>query len=392
MITKVVMPQLSLSMREGIVNKWYKQEGDFIEKGEVLCEIEADKATTDFEAPASGFIKKIVAEEGREFPVREVMVYLGDAADVIPDDPPEVAAVSPAGAPPGAPPKESQAQASRKILATPVAKRLAAEHGIDLATLKGSGPEGLIGREDVLAARDAKPPAEGARGDETFEPRGIKKLVAERMLESYRSAPHIHLTLSVDMSQAAALRERLNQEPGKRITYTDMLVWAIARTLRKHPLLNAVFQGGQITLYAGINVSIAVAAEKGLIVPVIQNADALALAEIAARREALVERAKAGKQTPEDISGGTFTLTNLGMFGVEQFDAIINPGQAAILSVGKIRPSAVVDSEGGIAVRPVATMTLGCDHRVVDGSDGARFLADLQALLEAPEPMAEGLL
>ncbi len=398
MITKVVMPQFSLSMRTGIVTRWYKHEGDYVRKGELLCEIEADKASTDFESPAAGYVKKIVAQEGEEFPVREVMIYIGDPTDLVLEErPAPVQTDQKADAAPVGTPKEPAAPANRKVMATPVAKRLAQELGINLTQVKGSGADGMIGREDVLAAKEAQgaaaaQPQSPAGADATFEAKGIKKIVADRMRESYQAAPHIHLTLSCNMSQAVEKRNRSNQsaKDSAHLTFTDILVWAVSRTVGKHPLLNASYQDGQITTHANVNVSIAVASEKGLVVPVIKNAEKMSLSEIAARRQELVERTNSGKQTLDDLSGGTFTITNLGMYEIEQFDAIINPGQSAILSAGKIQPTPIADADGGIAVKPIMILTLACDHRVADGVDAARFLADLKGLLENPEEMFVG--
>lgn len=396
MITKVVMPQLSLSMREGIVTRWLKKEGDYVNQGEPLCEIEADKASTEIEAPVSGYVKKIVAQEGEEFPVRKVMVYLGDAGDVVPDEelePGKAAATTQAPSTPSAEPKAPQKPG--RILASPVAKKLAAELGVDLSQVVGTGPDGMIGKEDVLAAHQAQGavPAAAAPAPAAPAVKGIKKLVAERMRESYLDAPHIHLTLTCNMAQAVEKRKAYNERSagGPHLTVSDLIVWACSRALEKHPLLNASYRDGSIATNSEVNINLAVDSENGLLVPVIRNANRLSVGEIAQRRQELVERAKQGKQTPDDLSGGTFTITNLGMFEIEQFDAIINPGQAAILSVGMVKPTPVVDEVGGIVVRPMMTLTLACDHRIADGADGARFLAAVKAILEKPEEMFAGI-
>jgi pyruvate dehydrogenase E2 component (dihydrolipoamide acetyltransferase) len=399
MITKVVMPQLSLSMRTGIINRWYKHEGDFVRKGDVLCEIEADKASTDFESPVDGYIKKLVAQEGEEFPVREVMLLIGDQADLLTEDShPQSHTLQVTEAAPVEKQKEVVAPANRKIMATPVAKRLAQELGIDLAQLKGTGPDGMVSKDDVLAAKEALAgttdrPKNTDKADDTYEAKGIKKIVSDRMRESYQTIPHIHLTLSCNMSRIVEKRVQYNQNSVDRVhlTFTDILVWAVSRTLGKHILLNASFHDGQITTYGSVNVSIAVASEKGLIVPVIKKADQMSLPEIASCRHELVEKVNSGKQTLDDLNGGTFTITNLGMYDIEQFDAIINPGQSAILSAGKIKPTPIADEDGGIAVKPIVTLTLACDHRVADGVDAARFLADLKNLLEDPGEMFAGI-
>jgi pyruvate dehydrogenase E2 component (dihydrolipoamide acetyltransferase) len=396
MITKMVMPQLSLSMRTGIVNRWFKQEGEFVRKGEPICELEADKAVTEIESPVSGFIKKILAHEGEEFPVREVMVYIGEEQDTLEEE----QAATGQGIllqTTSSMVVNTDSGVSRKpgkILASPVAKRLAAELGIDLGTVTGTGPDGLIGKEDVLAAQNDAQKQSAAKetvlpGQTITELQGIKKLVAERMQESYRNIPHIHLSLTCNLSKLTALRQKYNEKniQSTHITYTDILVWACGRALIENRLLNSSFQDGKIVTYSDINIGIAVATKMGLVVPVLHGADRLTLPDIAMIRNELVGRSTRGSQTPQDLQGGTFTISNLGMFAVDQFTAIINPGQAAILSVGRINPSPVADKDGGIAVQPVITLTLACDHRVVDGADGGRFLAAIQANLEGSDGM-----
>jgi pyruvate dehydrogenase E2 component (dihydrolipoamide acetyltransferase) len=393
MITKVVMPQLSLSMREGVVTKWLKKEGDFVEAGEVLCEFEADKASSEIEAPVSGYVLKIVAKEGEEFPVRQVMIYLGDRDDTI-SDPGEDTEIK--ATPVSKLTKISEERQDRKtgrILASPVAKRLASELGIDLSKVKGTGQDGMISKEDVLNAQERFSNAEPSSSDKDVrtELKGIKKIVAERMKDSYLDAPHFRLTLSCDMSKSLDLRKRINDHhtDGSHLTVTDILIWACGRVLERNPLLNASLKDDAILTFANININLAMDTQQGLVVPVIPNANRHTIIEIAEKREELAERVKNGTQAPEDMSGGTFTITNLGMFGIEQFDAIINPGQASILSVGMIKPTPVADKDGGIAIRPIIQLTLACDHRIADGADGARFLSDLKAILEDPEEMSK---
>lgn len=395
MITKVVMPQLSLSMREGIVTRWLKKEGEFVKAGEAICEIEADKASTEIEAPVSGYVIKIVAKEGDEFPVREVMVYLGDRGDIITEDFDEVPHKKVAQ--PSAHAEmsvETPGKQTGRILASPVAKRLAAEFGINLNNVKGSGPDGMIGKEDVLAAKErisTTSPAVPSHENVTIKFKSIKKIVADRMKESYLDAPHIRLTLSCDMSEALKLRKTFNEQNpnGPHLTISDLVVWACGRTLGNHPLLNAGYKDGTIVTFSHININLAMDTDQGLIAPVISNANHRSLPDVALKRLELAERVRGGSHTQEDLSGGTFTITNLGMFGIEQFDAILNPGQAGILSVGTIKPTPIAENDGGIAIRPILQLTLTCDHRIADGADGARFLVDLKAILENPDDMSE---
>jgi pyruvate dehydrogenase E2 component (dihydrolipoamide acetyltransferase) len=402
-ITKVVMPQLSLSMSVGVVTQWYKNVGDYVRQGEPLCIIEGDKATVDVEAPASGYLKKTTANIGEEFPVKQVMAYIGDKDDVVDEEIETGEKRSPGGETPL--PATSTAISSPStseaggFKASPIAKRLAAEFGIDLSTVQGTGPGGRITRDDVLAAKDAlgqvsQEPLPGTPiTGTTIEVTGIKKLVGERMRQSYLDAPHIHLSMTCDVSEAVRLREEANNRlnNGPRITFTDILLWSASRALEKHPLLNATLNENKINLLDEINIGVAVATDKGLVVPNIRKVNTLSLSQIAAARETLVERAMDGKQTPDDLAEGTFTVTNLGMFGVDSFDPIITPGQSAILAIGKIRHELSLHDTGEVVQIPTIIVTLACDHRIVDGVDGARFLSDLKGIIENPALMFEGL-
>jgi pyruvate dehydrogenase E2 component (dihydrolipoamide acetyltransferase) len=403
MSTPVVMPQLSLSMREGIISKWYKSEGDYVQLGEPICIIEGDKATVDVESPVEGYLLKVIAVEGEEFPVKQPMAYIGEKDELVSNSSEKLPGVpSPEQASQVVKPQTTHTETSTsdgKIKASPVAKRLAGELGIDLAQLTGTGPGGIIGRDDVLKAKEAAsqqsetPPQASPEVDREYVPSGIKKLVAERMKESYTEAPHIHLTLTCEMAEASRLREQVNEKQGSavHITVTDILLLATGLVLKDHPFLNATYRDEKITTFAEANVGFAVASEKGLIVPVVRQINRLSLLEVAAARQALTDRVRAGTQTPEDLAGGTFTVTNLGMFGIEAFDPIITPGQAGILAAGKVANALLIDEDGRMRVTPTLTLTLACDHRIADGVDGARFLADLKALLENPERLFTGL-
>ena len=270
-----------------------------------------------------------------------------------------------------------------RVKASPVAKRLAAELGIDLATVLPTGPDGLISGDDVRAAHHAKDRAIPAANEIKLS--AIKKLVAERMKGSYLDAPHIHLTLACDMSEAVRLREQANRGAAAdcHVTFTDIVAWAVAGTLVKHPLLNATLRDDCIVFSPAINVGIAADTERGLVVPVVKHADRLSLLELSRARSALVDRVRGGKQTTDDLEGGTFTVTNLGMYGIQAFDPIITPGQAGILGVGEVALTPVAD-EAGVRAVPLMRLTLACDHRIADGADGAKFLAAVKARLEHP--------
>jgi pyruvate dehydrogenase E2 component (dihydrolipoamide acetyltransferase) len=300
--------------------------------------------------------------------------------------------------PEAAPAAQAPAQpkrSSRRVQASPVAKRLAKELGIDLSQVVGTGRDGLIGKEDVLAFQEQSggaPAAAGPAVASEIKLSGIKKIVAERMKASYLDAPHIALSMACNMAAASSLRAELNdglQGEGK-ITFTDMLVKAVAEALKAHTLLNSQFQEDKVLVFGEVNVGVAVASDDGLVVPVIKNADQLSLAEISKALGELASRVRSGKQSMEDLSGGTFTISNLGMYEIDFFKPIINPGQAAILGVGAIKNEPVVQDDGSVAAQPTMMMTLSCDHRIVDGVDGAEFLRTLKHNLENPAFMVEG--
>jgi pyruvate dehydrogenase E2 component (dihydrolipoamide acetyltransferase) len=413
MAKEVIMPQLGLTMQTGTIAEWLKKEGDYIKKGEPLLVVIGDKATIEVESPYSGYLKRIVAQASQEVPVMQVIAYIGEKDEEIVVEVPRAAitesqaaqAPSPGGEGrarvaetprAGRPAADATPRKRKRIRASPVAKRLAAELGVDLSGVKGTGPDGLIGKQDVLAAKEAMSQAGPALAVEQavaiaseLKLTGIKKLVAERTKASYLDAPHIHLTLSCDMREASRIREQANQlyQGDAHITYTDIIIWATAQALKSHRLLNATLREDSIVIFADINIGLATATDEGLVVPVLRGVDRLSLLEISAARQELTERVKAGKQTLDDLSGGTFTITNLGMFGIESFEPIITPGQAAILGVGKVKMAPVVDETGDIRASPVMSLCLACDHRVADGVDGARFLSDLKAILENPAGM-----
>jgi len=423
MAVPVIMPKLEMAQETATVVEWLKREGERVEKGEPLLVVETDKVTVEIECPASGILAGIRVEPQQVVPVTEVIAYILQPGEELPQE-------REAPAPPlvEAPPTPT-------ISATPVAQRLAAAHGIDLTTVVGTGPGGQITKADVEAVLNLTPlpGAKGVRGEvvratpaarriarergvdlsavkgsgprgriqaadvlafapapaaEVIPLRGMRRTIAERMTASYQTTPHITLTMRVDMSAFEEVRERLNakaEADGQpRVSVTALLVKAVAWALKQHPWLNSTLRDEEIHLLPDINIGVAVALEEGLIVPVVHQADRKSVAEIAAEMNDLVTRAREGQLTPADVAGGTFTVSNLGPFGVEQFTAIINPPQAAILAVGATRLEAIVSEEGQVVVRPVMRMTLSADHRIVDGAVAARFLADLREALEAP--------
>lgn len=378
MATSVIMPALEMAQETGKLVKWYKREGQAVTKGELLMAIETDKALVEIEAEVDGTLAGVRAEEGAVVNVGEVIAWLLAPGEGVPDAaaPTRSGRQSTTAALADRPsPATEKPAASEKVLVSPRARRLAAERGVNVSEIRGSGPGGAVVAEDLAAA-----------GPASEEPGQTWRIMADRVTASWTSVPHFFLTRDVDASGLTAARARLEQTgPGaaESVTYTDQLVALVAGALKHHPRLNASFAQGSIRYHSEINIGIATAVEHGLVVPVIHAADRVSIQEIAARRRELVARARAGRSQPADLANGTFTISNLGMLGIDAFIAIVNAPQAAILAVGRIADR-VVAEEGRAIVRPRMTMTLSCDHRVVDGARAAEFLRDLAAAIEQP--------
>lgn len=379
MASDVIMPALGMAQETGKVLRWLKSEGQAVAKGEPLLEIETDKVTVEVESPAAGVLSGVRAAEGDDVPVGETIAFVladGESlpAAVPPAAPPSsapVAAASDGGGPAAAP-----AGGRRRALASPKARRIAADHGVDLSGIAGSGPGGAVVAADVVSAVSAEPRDAPAST--------LWRLMAERTTASWQSVPHFYLRREVDVARLESWRSAARERPGQeRISHTDLLVKLAAEALRRHPAVNATWSDGRVVLRDRVNVGVAVAVSDGLVVPVVHDADRLSLAETLERRVGLVDAARAGTLRPEDVSGGTFTVSNLGMFGVDSFDAIVNAPQAAILAVGRIVQK-VVPGDGGPVVRPVLHLSVSFDHRVVDGARGAQFLDTLAGLVEEP--------
>jgi pyruvate dehydrogenase E2 component (dihydrolipoamide acetyltransferase) len=391
MATTVIMPKLGLTMTEGTIEKWLKQEGDRVEKGELLVEIITEKINFQYEAPASGILRKIFHHEGEVVPVATPIAIIAEESEVIP----EVEAIKPEVLPevikPIAVQKEMEKPPER-IFVSPIAKKIAHEKGIDLSSLKGSGPMGRIVKIDVLRAaervvgKETAPIAPSPYG-KTIPLKGIRRIIAKRMTESFQNIPHIYLSLEIDMTACLALREQLMEEIEKRakvrLTLTDILVKVGASALKDHPIINSRIEGDQICLLEEINIGVAIALQDGLIVPVIRNADRKSLAEIATTLRDLAQKAREEKLSLEDVGGGTFTLSNMGMLGIDKFNAIINPPECSILGVGRTVEKPVVQG-GEIKIKPMAWLSLSSDHRIVDGATAALFLNHIKKLLENP--------
>ena len=350
MATDVIMPALGMNQETGRLISWLKQEGETVTKGESLMEVETDKTTVEVESPATGVLAGVTAHVGDEVPVGQVIAVIVAAGEAVP-------ARAPAPAPAAAPPAAGGA--------SPKARELAKERGVDLSTVQGSGPGGAVKAADVPAAAAA--PAERAAS-------GVWATMARRTTESWQQVPHFYLEREVDAGRLQSWRAAAAKADAA-VTITDLLVRLVAAALPRHPRVNG---GG-----AAVHVGIAVAVEDGLVVPVIRDAHRLSLAEITAARREVVERARAGKLRPEDVQGATFTISNLGMYAVDAFSAIVNQPQAAILATGRIADRVV--AVGGVpVVRPTLRLTLSFDHRAVDGARGAAFLTDLGDLVEEP--------
>jgi pyruvate dehydrogenase E2 component (dihydrolipoamide acetyltransferase) len=376
MPTDVIMPALGMAQETGKVVRWHKAEGDAVAKGEPLLEIETDKVTVDIEAPADGTLAGIRAPDGAEVPVGEAIAVVLAAGEAFAATAVTTLAAPAAGAREVAAPEVAAPARTGRVLASPKARRIAAERGVDLASLAGSGPRGAIVAADLGALVPVASRSNGVGS--------VWRVMAERTTQSWQTVPHFYLRREIDASRLKSWRDAARAKPGGAdVSITDLLVKLAAEALRRHPGVNASWNAGTIMPGERINVSIAVATDDALVVPVVHGADALDLAAIAARRKDIVAASRAGRLRPEDVSGGTFTISNLGMYGVDSFDAIVNAPQAAILAVGRIIDR-IVPLDGLPVVRPMLTLSVSFDHRVVDGARGAEFLDTLASLAEEP--------
>jgi pyruvate dehydrogenase E2 component (dihydrolipoamide acetyltransferase) len=386
--TEVKLPRLGQGMESGTIVRWLKSEGEQVQKGEPLYELDTDKVTQEVEAEAGGVLLKIAVSEG-EVEVGRTIGFIGAEGETVaveapapaPEKEEEVAAPEPERAAPSAP------TSNGRVKASPLARRLARERGIDLASIRGTGPEGRIVAEDVergeVAAAPAPAPPAPPGEVESRPLTNVRKTIARRLTHAW-TVPAFTLTVSADMTAANdVIAKRRELDPDVRVTVTDLLTKVCAQALVRHPDMNVQFTDEALLAFPNADVGIAVAAPQGLVVPVVRAAERLTLAEIAQARGDLVSRARDGKLRAEDIDGGTFTISNLGMFAVDQFVAVLNPPQASILAVGATSDQ-VVPRDGELHVLPLMTMTLTCDHRAVDGATGAAFLNTIKTFLEEP--------
>jgi pyruvate dehydrogenase E2 component (dihydrolipoamide acetyltransferase) len=405
MAFSVVMPALEMAQETGKLLAWRKKEGDRVSKGEPLLEIETDKAVVEVEAPADGFLTGIKAAEGDDIPVGQTIAWIVNAGEKPPAETNANAPTTRAGMQPSpaqtrrpapVPANVSAIQAATSPKISPKARRLAKQLGVDIALVKGTGPSGEILAQDVESASRAQGASDAAASDAFATakdsgnievPTSIGRIMAERTTQSWTTVPHFFVTRDVDATALNAYRERaavqIEREHQLRVTHTDLLIALVSRVLLKHPRLNASWSAEGIRLHSHVNMGVAIAVQDGVVAAVIPNADATTVSEIAIQRRDVAERARAGKLRPADIADATFTISNLGMYQVDQFSAIITPPQAAILAVGSIADRVVALQEKAV-VRSMMNLTLSCDHRVADGARAAMFLRDLADALRDP--------
>jgi pyruvate dehydrogenase E2 component (dihydrolipoamide acetyltransferase) len=390
MATEIKLPRLGQGMESGTIVKWLKSEGEAVEKGEPLYELDTDKVTQEVEADASGVLLKIAVAEG-EVEVGKTIAVIGEQGEEVTVSDNGAQAAEPAAPAKtdtvrGQTPAMSGKDDGARIKASPLARRIARERGVELAQIQGTGPDGRIVAEDVERASTAGPAMSRDLVPGQVEVRQLSRVrqtIARRLTQAWE-APVFQLVVSAEMTQSLALVERLRElHPDERPTVTDVLTRVTAAALMRHRDVNALFVDGEIHIYPSANVGIAVAAPQGLVVPVIRAAEHLSIAEIARTRAELVQRARDNKLKQGDLDDGTFTISNLGMFGIEQFVAVLNPPQVAILAVGTSEDRVVV-KDGDFAAVPTMTLTLTCDHRAIDGAVGADFLRTLKQLVETP--------
>ncbi|HXL22278.1 MAG TPA: dihydrolipoamide acetyltransferase family protein [Candidatus Dormibacteraeota bacterium] len=400
MAISVVMPALEMAQETGKLLAWRKKEGERVSKGEPLLEIETDKAVVEIEAPGDGVLAGVTAGVGAVVPVGETIAWIVGPGEVAPAKTTMVApsarassassgAAGAAAAAPAAPAVAVAATTGAAAQLSPKARRLAKELGVDIARMRGTGPDGIITTEDVQAAGSAGATMVAAAPVATAEALSpVARLMAERTTQSWTSVPHFFVVRDVDAGGILAAQKRFGAEVekanGAKLSITDLLIALVARVLAKHPRMYASWTGSAVQMNAGINISVAMAVKDGVVAPVIAGADTAALAKISEQRRDLAERARANRLRPADITGGTFTISNLGMYKVDAFTAIITPPQAAILAVGGISER-VVAVDGKPGVRPMMTLTLSSDHRVVDGARAAEFLSELADAIREPE-------
>ena len=405
MAFEVKMPQLGLTMEEGTVTRWVKQEGDAVKAGEVILEITTDKLTSEVESEFDGVLLKIVAQEGEDVPVKGLLAYIGEEGEQVGGAAPAPAVPAPAEAPapaPAAPAAVPVVAAGTRVRISPLAKKTAAKLGVDYTTVAGSGPMGRIVQKDILAAAEAakaapeapapaaasEPVSAGALelmdGDEVVKLAGMRKVIAERMTKSAQEIPTVTQNVKIDVTDLMAFRKKVNEDLGVKYSLNDYILKAAAKALKNNKHILVSIDGDKIIKRAHVNIGMAVALDDGLIVPVIKDADKMSLGEISAAAKDLAERAKTNKLEMDEYKGSTFSISNLGMFGVETFDPIINQPDSGILGVCAVQDELVMDEEGNICERQFMRISFTFDHRLIDGATAAKFELAIRDLLQNP--------
>ncbi|MDA2809405.1 dihydrolipoamide acetyltransferase family protein [Nocardiopsis sp. RSe5-2] len=421
-MSEIYMPRLSDTMEEGVISSWAKNVGDKVASGDVLVEIETDKAVMEYEAYEDGYLVKQFVSAGDTVPIGAVIGFIGETPDAeapepggAPAAPAEEEAAAPAeekaaepAAAPAAEAPSADGEGPARPRTSPLARRLAKEYGLDIDAIEGTGPKGRIVRADVEAARDragsgapaaaapaapaaaaapaAQAGSEDPRASEELKVSQMRKTIARRMVESKQQAPHFYLRRTIDAEALKAFRAQINEQladTGTKVSFNDLIVKAAATTLSAHPEVNRSWEDGRLLQHHRVNVGVAVAIDEGLVVPVLHDTDKATLSDISTRTRELAGKARDGKLKPQDMSGGTFSVSNLGMFGIDSFSAVINTPESAILAVGAMKPTPVV-RDGEVVVRNTIALELSVDHRAVDGAVGAAFLKDLAEVLESP--------
>jgi pyruvate dehydrogenase E2 component (dihydrolipoamide acetyltransferase) len=410
MATAVLMPRLSPTMEEGVIGAWLKEEGDAIEASELLCEIETDKASMEYESPEDGVLLKILVEVGKNIPVDTLIAIIAEEGEEVDTDKfveeyTTVELISPSEKTEEKKVEETSEisqKSNERIKASPLAKSIAKQNNLDLSAIKGSGPNGRIIASDLENPMERKektsvpvqttqmPAITQNLSENEYEDvknSTMRNVIAKRLLESSQNAPEFFLTVEINMNRAIEFRKEINAAQNKKITFNDLVIKATALGLKKNPKTNASWLGDSIRYHKNIHISVAVAIEDGLITPVIRNADKCGLAEISSQVKELATKAKDKKLQPEEYTGGTFSVSNLGMFGIEQFTSILNPPESGIFAVGGIIQKPIVDN-GEFSVGNMMKITMTCDHRVIDGATGAQLLKDVKNILENPSVLA----
>ena len=409
MAYEVLMPQLGLTMEEGTVSQWLKHEGDEVKAGDVILEITTDKLTNEVASEHDGVLLKIVAQEGEDVPVKGLLAYIGQPGEAVGAAAPAAPAAAPAAAPVPAPAAAAApvccAASGARIKISPLARKTAAKLGVDYTGIAGTGPSGRIVQRDILAAAEAmkNAPAPAAapatapaapaapkaglaleEGDTVEKLTGMRKVVAQRMLQSHTEIPNVTMNIKVDVTELMAFRKMLLEKTGNKYSVNDLILKAVAKAISKHPEINVAYDDGNVIHRAHVNIGMAVALDAGLIVPVIRDADKKGLDAISAEAKDLAARARANQLKPDEYKGSTFSVSNLGMYGIESFTPIINQPDACILGVAAAETELDLDAEGNLVKKQVMRLCLTMDHRLLDVAVAAKFLADLRDIIQAP--------